>query len=61
MFLFSITCRPALGPTQPPVQWVQEEVPPGGKRLGREADHSILGRGQEWWRYTSTLQYVFMA
>jgi len=26
---------PALGPTQPPVQWL-----PGLKRLGREADHS---------------------
>jgi hypothetical protein len=33
--LFSITSRPALGSTQPPIKWV-----PGVKRQGREADHS---------------------
>jgi hypothetical protein len=31
---FSHTSRPALGPTQPPVQWV-----PGVKQPGRCADH----------------------
>jgi hypothetical protein len=35
IFLFSTTSRPALGPTQPPIQWV-----PGVKLQGREADHS---------------------
>jgi hypothetical protein len=35
IFLFSIVSRPALGHTEPPIQWVPEE-----KRPGREADHS---------------------
>jgi hypothetical protein len=33
--IFSTLSRPALGSTQPPIQWV-----PGVKRPGREADHS---------------------
>jgi hypothetical protein len=28
----------ALGPTQPPIQWVQGAISLGLKRLGREAD-----------------------
>jgi hypothetical protein len=35
--------RPALGPTQPPVQWVQwggDPFPGGKTRPGRDADHS---------------------
>jgi hypothetical protein len=33
--------RPALEPTQPPVQWVPEVLSPGVKaRPGRDADHS---------------------
>jgi hypothetical protein len=34
-FLFTIASRPALGPSQPPIQWV-----PGVTRPGREADQS---------------------
>jgi hypothetical protein len=30
----------ALGPTQPPIQWVLEALSLGVKRPGREADHS---------------------
>jgi hypothetical protein len=32
IFLFSIECRLALGPTQPPIQWVPGSVSPGVKR-----------------------------
>jgi hypothetical protein len=39
-FLFSTASRPALGPTQPPIQWVPGVLSPGVKRQGREADHS---------------------
>jgi hypothetical protein len=38
--LFSITSRPALGPTKPPTQWAPEVASPGEKRQEREGDHS---------------------
>jgi hypothetical protein len=59
IFLFSTASRPALGTTQPPIQWV-----PGVKRLGPEADHSppasaeIKNSGAIC---TSTPPYVFKA
>jgi hypothetical protein len=37
---FTAVSRPALGPTQPPMQWVQGTLSLGVKRPGREADHS---------------------
>jgi hypothetical protein len=40
IFLFDIMSRPALGPAQPPIQWVPETLSLGVKRPGREADHS---------------------
>jgi len=36
---FATTSRPALGPTQPPFQWVLEALILGIKRPGREAEN----------------------
>jgi hypothetical protein len=41
IFLFSIASRPALEPTQPPIQWVQGGSFPGGKVAGHKADQSL--------------------
>jgi hypothetical protein len=38
--IFSMSSIPALGSTQPPIQWAPGAVSPGLKRPGREADHS---------------------
>jgi hypothetical protein len=35
IFLLASASRPALGPTQPPVQWIPRVISPG-----RDADHS---------------------
>jgi hypothetical protein len=40
IFLFTTASRTALGPTQPPIQWVPEALSLGVKRSGREADYS---------------------
>jgi hypothetical protein len=40
IFLFTTASRTALGPTQPPIQWVSVALSLGVKRPGREADHS---------------------
>jgi hypothetical protein len=39
-FLFLIEWRPALAPTQSPIQWVLGAVSPGVKQWGHEAHHS---------------------
>jgi hypothetical protein len=56
IFLFSTASRPALGPTQPPIQCVPEAVSPVIKRLGREADHSPPSSAEvkNAWSYIST-------
>jgi hypothetical protein len=62
IFLFTTASRPALGPTQPPIQWVPGALSLGVKRSGREADHSPPSSAEvkNAWSYTSTAQYVFM-
>jgi hypothetical protein len=61
-FLFATASRPALGPTQPPIQWLSEALSPEVKRPGREADQSPLSISEvNAWDYTSTPPYVFMA
>jgi hypothetical protein len=55
-FLFTTASRPALGLTQPPVQWVPGALSPGVKRPVCEADHSLPHSGEvsNAWIYTST-------
>jgi hypothetical protein len=48
--------RPALGPTQPPIQWVPEIISSGVKLPGREAHHLPPTSVEK-----STPPYVFMA
>jgi hypothetical protein len=40
IFLFTTGSRTALGPTQPPIQWLPGALSLGVKRPGREADYS---------------------
>jgi hypothetical protein len=62
IFLFTTAARPALGPTQPPIQWVPGALSFGVKRPGCEADHSPSSSAEvkNGWSYTSTKSYVFM-
>jgi hypothetical protein len=62
-FLFSTSSRPALGPTQPPNQWVPGVLSPGVKRPGNEADHSppTSAEVKKMWIYTSNPPYAFVA
>jgi hypothetical protein len=41
IFLFTTASRTALGPTQPPIQWVTGAVSLGVKQPGRKAFHSL--------------------
>jgi hypothetical protein len=38
---FFVSSIPALGSTQPPIQWVAGTFSPGVKRPGHETDHSL--------------------
>jgi hypothetical protein len=61
-FLFYTSSRPALGSTQPPVQWVLGALSSRVKRQGREADHSPPASAEvkKMWINTSTPPYAFM-
>jgi hypothetical protein len=63
IFLFSTASRPALGVTQPPIEWIPGILPPAVKRPGLEADNSPPSSVEikNTWSYTSTPPYVFMA
>jgi hypothetical protein len=56
IFLFITASRPALGPTQPAIQWVPGALSVGVKRQGREVDHSPASSAEvkNEWSYTST-------
>jgi hypothetical protein len=55
-FFFTTAPRTALGPTQPPIQWVSGTLSLGVKRMGRETDHSLPSSAdvKHAWRHTST-------
>jgi hypothetical protein len=55
-FLFDSASRTALGPTQPPIQWVPGALSMGVKWSGREADHSPPSSAEvkSVWSYVST-------
>jgi hypothetical protein len=57
-YVFPTSSGPALGPTQPPIQWV-----PGALSPGREADHSPPSSAEvkRIWIHTSTSPWVLMA
>jgi hypothetical protein len=46
IFLFSIVSSPALGPTQPPIQWVLGPPSPKVKQQGNEVDRSPLSNAK---------------
>jgi hypothetical protein len=49
IFLFTITSRKALGPTQPPILWVPAALSVMIKRPGREAEHSPSSSAEVRW------------
>jgi hypothetical protein len=62
IFHFDTVSRPALGPTQPPIQWIPAALSLEVKRREREADHShLVPKSKNKWSYTSIPQYVLMA
>jgi hypothetical protein len=61
-FHFSVSSRPALGPTQPFMQWVPGILSLGLRQKRLEADHSsrVTTKVKKTLIYTSTPPFVFM-
>jgi hypothetical protein len=61
-FLFFTWSRPALGPTQSPIERVAGALSAGVKWHGRESDHSppASAKVKKMWLYRTTPQYAFM-
>jgi hypothetical protein len=57
IFLFTTTSRMALGPTQPPIQWVPGDHSLGVKLPRHEADHSPPSKAEV---KNPLPQYAFM-
>jgi hypothetical protein len=55
IFLLTTASRPALGSTQPPIQWVPGDLSQGVKLPGHEAHHSSPSSAEvkNAWSYTS--------
>jgi len=56
LIVFITASTPAVGHTQPPIQWVPGALSPGLKYSGLEADHSppSSADAKNAWSYTST-------
>jgi hypothetical protein len=63
IFLFTTASRTALGPAQPPIQWVPGALSVEVKRPGCVADHSPPSSAEvkNEWSYNFTPQYAFIA
>jgi len=55
IFFFATAFKPALGQTEPPIQWVLGALTARVKHTGREADHSAPSSDEfnNAWSYTS--------
>jgi hypothetical protein len=61
IFLLITVSKLALGPTQPPIQWVLEALSLGVKQPGHEADHSplLVPRSRMCGAVPPLAQYIF--
>jgi hypothetical protein len=59
MFFFTTMSRLALGPTEPPIQWVPGAFHLRAMRPGREADHSLLSNAEVKNVWSSSVLKVF--